>query len=335
MTSDTVISTGVSADPPADWRERVLRALSSEGVSEAPHMPLWRLYLIHFAKFLGWLLLASAVVYAPVAVALADPNISDKQGALFAALWWLTVTPVVLGKFVGPRFMETGRIFRSELYGRNPSHAVTTALRPPIFYLRSFAFDKTASTTPSYALTPEMLVTFQMRRYAPVIAIGRPGESHPPPGALRFHVTDEHWEAVVKQIVPCCQLVLWVTGNTTGLNWEIKQLVASLAPKRLLLWPNMNLEGANRYTINWKANAGQRNIEWCSFVDAHSGLFPKPLPRDITNVRFIAFDADWTPLPIPSHRYSEEFRDRLIDARGVTGGLRAFLRERVPTIGPK
>jgi hypothetical protein len=201
------------------------------------------------------------------------------------------------------------------------------ARHPPIFYLRAFSFDDEAAVTPFYleAITAEMRLISRMRRYAPVLAIARPNEPDRALGALRFHVTDARWEDVVKTIVPCCRLVVWVTGNTRGLNWEIQELVASLPPRRLLLWPHANIRTAKTLRLDWAITAGQRNAEWRQFVDAHVDVFPKPLPHDITDIRFVAFDSDWTPIPVPGARYPARYS--FTDPKGLLAGLTSLLKE--------
>jgi len=39
----------------------------------------------------------------------------------------------------------------------------------------------------------------------------------------------------VEAIVPLCQLVVWTTGHTEGLRWEIKHLLENVPPQKLLL----------------------------------------------------------------------------------------------------
>jgi hypothetical protein len=315
-------------EPPADWRERLLNTLASDGISEPPYVPVWRLVLVNYLKVCAWILLALFLLYGIPAAA---GQLMTEAASAWVLPIWLIGVAIVLFWFVWPHAQNAVRQFKMELAGRNPSHAVMKAHRPPIFYLRSFAFDQTASAAPKWlqrlltvgsgaaaASTPEMNLVRQLRRYAPVLAIGRPGEVHPPPGAMRFYVTDARWEATVKSIVPCCDLVVWVSGNTRGLGWEIEQLIKSLPPQRLLLWPHVHINKLKRQ---------QRDAEWLRFVDSHCDVFPKPLPRDVGTTRFIAFDADWTPLAIPNARYPAVLMDRM-DLSRDTLGLRSFLKER-------
>ncbi len=311
------------SDPPQDWRERILRVLASEGVTEPPYVPVWRLFIISAAKFFSLELSSFSPTFA---VVLAIPYLS---GGAFLLLFIgsLLADAVILYFFTGPRLNLIARTMRVDWGGRNPTHEVSRARQAPIFYLRAFSFDKVAAAVPWLGgLTPEEILVLRLRRYAPVLAIATPNEGEVERGALRFHVTDAHWEAVVKEIVPCCQLVVWVTGSSRGLNWEIEHLVTTLAPHRLLLWPSANAETANTIRQDWQATARGRDAEWQQFVDAHVNVFPKPLPRDITDIRLVAFDADWTPIPIPSARYPARGLS-FIDPKRLTAGLHAFLEE--------
>lgn len=320
------------AAPLADWRERLLKILASEGVTEPTYVPPWQLVLFGFLKIVGWYVFALLLILGiPAAMPSMDLNQSDPLSASLILLWFFGV-PVVLFWFVWPRAQHAVRELQMGRLGRNPSRALMKARRPPIFYLRSFAFDQ-ASSAPSkwmqrlatmgYGLsavpTPEMALIRRLSRYTPVLAIGRPGDFHPPPGAMRFYVTDARWQPTVEAILPCCELVVWVSGDTRGLTWEIEHLIKILPPQRLLLWPHVRV-------YKWKRK--KRADEWQHFVDTHQDVFPKPLPRDVRRTRFIAFDADWTPIEIPSARYPTKFSDRLNYLELNNFGLRSFLKER-------
>ncbi len=314
------------ADPPEDWRERIVAALASEGVTEPPYVPVWRLIVINAAKVAGLTYLNFLPLFI---VLLLAPHVSERA-FLVLFLGSLLAVPLLYLTYTSKRLRIAGRTSRVEWRGRNPTHAVMTARHPPIFYLRAFSFDDTAAVMPVkhwIAPTAEMTLILRMRGYAPVLAIAKPNKDDSALGALRFHVTDARWEEVVKAIVPCSRLVVWVTGSTRGLNWEIEHLVSSLAPHRLLLWPHVNVETADSFRRDWLATAARRNAEWRQFVDAHIDVFPKPLPRDITDIRLVAFDADWTPIPIPSARYPAWQKDAYTDPKGLVAGLHAFLEE--------
>jgi hypothetical protein len=317
--------------PPADWRERILAALASEGVTQPPHTPVWRMVLANLAKILWLMYLNFLPLFLVLPVA---SRLSDNVGvALVVAS--IILIPIIFFGYTSNRLRVAGRRSRVEWRAINATYAVSRAQHPPIFYLRSFGSDDAADRIPLkhwVALTPEMTLILRMRSYAPVLAIAKPNDTDAALGALRFHVTDARWEDVVKAIVPCCALVVWMTGNTPGLNWEIEHLVSSLAPHRLLLWPHANVDSFKALGRDWRPTARQRNAEWQQFVDAHIEVFPKALPRDITATRFIAFDADWTPIPIPSPRYPARRDDFWVDPKGFVAGLQSFLDE---TFGAK
>ncbi len=56
-------------EPPADWRERLLNTLASDGISEPPYVPVWRLALINYLKAFAWILLAFLLTYGIPAAA--------------------------------------------------------------------------------------------------------------------------------------------------------------------------------------------------------------------------------------------------------------------------
>jgi hypothetical protein len=323
----------LSAAPPADWRERLLRALASEGVTEPPYVPVWRLTVMNLGTAILWLLLGGLpVLVLVVAGQFLPEQVLETTPGSIVILVWLIGYPIFVFIYILPRVQKAARQYRAQLAGRNPTRAVMKARRAPIFYLRSFAFDQAASAPPKWLQravtlvagavaipTPELTLILRLRRYAPVLAIGRPGEFDPPPGAMRFYVTNERWEATVESILPCCQLVVWVSGNTRGLRWEIEHLIKRLPPQRLLLWPHVHVGNLKRR---------RRAAEWQRFVESHRDVFPKPLPPDIKSIRFIAFDADWTPIQIPSARYPTTILDRLAYFRWSLLGLSSFLKER-------
>jgi len=323
ISSVPIVTHTRSDDPPADWRERILSTLASEGITEPSYVPGWRLFLINFTKLCGLIGLPGGIL---ILLNFFLPDRFAPQVILCLLLSY-PLSFLVFSK----RLRILVRTAQVELHGRSPSHAVRNARHPPIFYLRAFSFDDEATVTPLKHFiggrTAEMRLISRMRRYAPVLAIATPNEPDRALGALRFHVTEARWEDVVKTIVPCCRLVVWVTGNTRGLNWEIRHLVASLSPHRLLLWPHANIKTVNTLRQDWAVTAEPRNAEWRQFVDAHVDVFPKPLPHDITDIRFVAFDSDWTPIPVPGARYPARQADAFTDPKGLLAGLTSLLKE--------
>jgi hypothetical protein len=122
--------------------------------------------------------------------------------------------------------------------------------RPPFLLLRSFVDDMTPierklpftmwqpSDLFSGAWTLEEAVEKVLRRYGPVISIGRPGEKRPPAGAARTYVANDEWQDRVKEFIAESRRVVVILGNTEGLEWEYRQLAELGAwDKLLLLFP--------------------------------------------------------------------------------------------------
>jgi hypothetical protein len=322
---------------PGDWRSRILDALVGEGVAHTSHVPVWRVLCDFFIPAFGALYLFTLFV-----------QISDipyqllESGSFVIAPWgerfWILVTApiitcaLVVGYIiVKPDFSRSTRQIRMALYGTSALRVLDRAQSPPILYLRSFSFDERAASQSrwferftkvlGYPLqddSEEMKVVRAMRAFAPVIAIGRPGEGQPPPGALRFYVRDDLWQDKVKAVAPLCRLIVLATGAGAGLHWEIRHLVDNSEPHRILLWPHVTV---GQWTVQ------ERRDEWDRLVVSYRDLFPKPLPSwsEFRKARFIAFDETWTPICIPSQAYRPTLWD-LLTSRFSTHGLKAFLR---------
>ena len=67
------------------------------------------------------------------------------------------------------------------------------------------------------------------------MAIGRPGEALPTPGAVRQYVPDGAWQGVVRERLALARLVILRAGTSAGLAWETSQAFTTVAPERLLL----------------------------------------------------------------------------------------------------
>jgi len=135
----------------------------------------------------------------------------------------------------------------------------------------------------------EPLIIRQLIAFGPVLAIGRPDEFEPPLGAMRFYVRHDIWEPTVERIARDCQLIVWTSGFTKGLQWELKHLLHSVEPSKLVIWLHMQLIDGPE---------GERQAQWDRFLELYGDSFPKPLPRDLDEMYFIAFDKDWNPIAV-------------------------------------
>ena len=85
------------------------------------------------------------------------------------------------------------------------------------------------------------------------------------------------------------QLVIWTTGSTEGLRWEISHLLKSVPPAKLVVWAHPPLLRLDRV---------EREQEWAAFRASLGKVFPKQLPERLGKTRFIWFKEDWEPVPV-------------------------------------
>lgn len=305
------------AEIASDWKDRLITILSAPNITQpepvAFSTPLRKLLFLCATLWL---------IYTVLNLAFEEFVGFEGELATLATIAYLFIV-VVAGLYFCLRWGAMGRPYRMELMGlgRNPTAILRNARHPPVLFLRSFAFDNATlaprSRSRSERLldrfgllrTPEMRVTIKAWDYAAVVAIGRPEEFEPPAGAARFYVSRDTWHDTIESLIPLCQLIIWTTGRTQGLRWEMQRLIGTVSPRRLLLWVHVHAEGLT---------AAEREREWTGFLEDYREVFPKPLPRNIADVRFVAFDDDWSPQPVPSTRYPRSLLDR--------DGLRPFLR---------
>ena len=115
----------------------------------------------------------------------------------------------------------------------------------PVIYLRSFEDDEEHGAPDAglqmffglsvYKNTAEDIIVDSFKRLGPVIAVGKPGESLPIPGATRLYVSHEHWQAVVSDLMQRAAAVVLRAGTSTGLSWEIKHALQNVAPDRVCI----------------------------------------------------------------------------------------------------
>lgn len=270
------------------WRDRLLASLRECGKQPTPG---W--------VFIRWVLAIVAGVATFAVMKLSDVILS--QGGrdvppaamlgmyLIIGVFGVAILSRIYNTFLRNAWRSVARSAEAELS--------LVGSRRPVFYLRSFSADAVTDRTwlawyfgSNSGKTVEQQMTLALRSLGPVIAIGRPGEKLPQLGAARFYVSDELWQKKVQEIVRESQLVVWMTGTSEGLGWEISHLTENIRPRRLLLWAHPHLLGGS---------ASYREQQWRAFRDRLGKHFPKPLPERLGDARFFIFDNDWNPIPCP------------------------------------
>jgi hypothetical protein len=324
-----MIDPGGGRRDPADWRDRLIAILSGDGVTELPKIAKWKRYLGGFGRVFGWALLVPLFAFIGVAILGYPIFLIVPHDSVASYLNMLTMVLIVPAAwFAMPRMRRAYREIAQIKLGHQPIQVLRDAKHPPVLFLRSFNFDSISSAVPKWQEylpinvpmpTAELNLVQMIWRHAPVLAIGRPGESTPPSGAVRFYVRQDIWKKTVEAIVPLCPLIVWTTGHTEGLRWEIKHLLEHLPPQKLLLWLHFNV--GRRTPV-------ERDSEWAKFLESYRDIFPKPLPEEAAKGRFIAFEDDWTPVVVPGPGYRPSFWE-LIASWPSTYGLEPFLRQRL------
>ena len=175
--------------------------------------------------------------------------------------------------------------------------------RPHVLYLRSFDTDPSTQfkKLASGFTSEEEQLGDVLGKFGDLIAIGRPGEPLPLPGAERIYAKESEWRAVVLDRMRTARLVVIRAGTGPALAWEVGQAFAVLRPKQMVfLVLNQSLQDYRVFAdqVRERARIALPTIEPCgpmwTFADARYNS-TKALPG------FIAFSDDWVPafLPLP------------------------------------
>lgn len=284
----------MSATPPPanfsddeNWRPWILESLRNCGLERPHHNPGKRFLLIFGA-------MAVSIAAALIGQVL-QAGLEGVPAGISLAIWLVYFVGAV---FIFARLRNRWIRESWQLKARTAEEELARAgAKRPVFYLRSFyldervgkpsVFERFVGTIP--LANSEQKLTRELHKLGPVIAIGRPGEKLPALGAARFYVSEDLWHQKVGDVVKVSQLVLWATGITPGLRWEIAHLIENLPPEKLVLWAHPHL---------MHLTAAEREEEWAKFRAALGDIFPKPLPETLGEIRFICFAPDWSPIPI-------------------------------------
>src|SRR5262249_19133648 len=123
-----------------------------------------------------------------------------------------------------------------------------------------------------------------LQPFGGLIAIGRPGESLPTPGAARIYTSDEEWKDVVKRQIQAAQLVVIRAAAGENVLWELTQALKFLNPQKLLI-----------LLLNMKV----RDYE--SFRTRANSILDVPLPES-TRLRRYGASRDSLVLPRAGNR---------------------------------
>src|SRR5215471_2589549 len=161
------------------------------------------------------------------------------------------------------------------------SQVIVTSSTGHVLYLRSFREDDNALRTRTGVgrVGRERYLADVLREVGPVLAVGRPGEVHPPYGdwgAERIYFRDDEWHEKILKLIKSARLIVLAADITGGLHWEIAQVVTHVQAEKLIVAPPYGrawlgpIEGFNNR--NARAKVYER------FRTSTEGIFPVPLP---------------------------------------------------------
>jgi hypothetical protein len=135
-------------------------------------------------------------------------------------------------------------IFKARQYLQVSAYSLlATDRRQPILFLRSFADDAAIG----FAITPAEMVTKALdwsvetrlanyfMGFGPFIAIGRPGEKVPAPGAARVQLSDDQWQQWVINQMNSSSIILMYAGVSHWVVWELSRVLEAHLTEKLIL----------------------------------------------------------------------------------------------------
>lgn len=161
--------------------------------------------------------------------------------AVYAALGGGDESPVAAGGAVlgavGALVYFRGRQLAAKAAVMTRGAAPRSAATGRVLYLRSFGDDPSSTTKKlqQWLTTDEEQLAQVVEPFGALVAVGRPGEPLPLPGAARMYARDDEWRDVVLQLMREARLVILRAGGSRGLRWEFLQAFSHVTPTRLLI----------------------------------------------------------------------------------------------------
>ena len=187
--------------------------------------------------------------------------------------------------FAGAFLFWRGRQYAAQA----STESVITDAKQHLLYLRPFRSDYTTAKGVFRAqleTTEEEQLADVLRPFGELVAIGRPGESLPTPGAARIYTSDEEWKGVVKRQMQTARLAVIMAAVGENVLWELTQAVRTLEPQKVLILV-LKMNAKDYESFRTKANL---------ILGVSLPVLGVSLPERATGVSgFISFAANWKP----------------------------------------
>lgn len=173
-----------------------------------------------------------------------------------------------------------------------------------VLYLRSFRTDASSSAKvlASGLTTEEEQLADALRPFGQLIAIGKPGEPLPLPGAARMYASDAEWKDIVLDRMQSASLVVIRASTRRGLLWEVEQAIHLLPPQNVVFFIlNMTMKGYQQFAARVHEDLALNLPDVPAFSLLQAVVDYRQNPSKAQS-GFIYFPADWTPvfLPLPT-----------------------------------
>lgn len=192
-------------------------------------------------------------------LAVAFPSLENPGVASSLLLFVIAPLGFLLSIFLAFKIMYMGKQY--EARGKAaPSQADT---RQPVLYLRPFMVDEVVTGLfwimlfktgmwPSFFSVEEQLAV-AVDPIGPLVAIGKPDEQLPTPGAVRRYFDDSTWQNIVQTWLSKARVIILRPGMSEGLWWELREAVATMHAESLLLLV-LKMKQANYLTFSQLVN---------------------------------------------------------------------------------
>jgi len=126
--------------------------------------------------------------------------------------------------------------------------------RHPVVYLRSFKYDEVRTKGGSFSFPRNVQQLFFLYiqpivgigfdeliqpeitiRIGPLIALGRPSDYLPMPGASRTYVNDKNWQSTVSKFLVDSSRIIFLESITEGAKWELEYITKNCNPQKLVV----------------------------------------------------------------------------------------------------
>jgi hypothetical protein len=228
--------------------------------------------------------------------------------------WILVGTPfLVLMLSVFQRWGNSALREWKQLSSPDAKYVLSTDLRPPIIYLRSFRDDGMEVSLERWRLgfvTYEIAITNGLKAFGPCIAVGKPGERLPELGAAKLYVSDDEWQKTVSDLLSKAQFVVFnVLSLTPGVQWEIEHAFKTLRAYKIVLlfpWPNRS-----------DTEIEERERAYSSVKQMICGVTALKMPDTLADGSLISFGKDNSVIVIgekqyPQSRQIEQYVEALV-----------------------